>query len=192
MFYDYVITKPSLDEALKHYGVKGMEWGQHKYIKRANGSYYYPEGSGGSSAKYSEYKKGDPDFDRKNYSEQNRVGKSDFFFFTKPDGSVVVLEEDMKWQLPKGTKLTPEMTKRLESFNQDGKLKGEEWNKAATQAITGNSGNGKLSEKDIDNLARETIRGNFKNGQDRKNLLGEDYKQVQAKVNEILKKGKKK
>lgn len=30
MMYDGVINKPSLDEALEHYGVKGMKWKKHK------------------------------------------------------------------------------------------------------------------------------------------------------------------
>lgn len=30
MKYDYVIDKPSLDEALQHYGVKGMKWRKRK------------------------------------------------------------------------------------------------------------------------------------------------------------------
>ena len=188
MTYDGVILKPDLDEALEHYGVKGMEWGKHKYIRRANGSYYYPGGNSG--AEFSEYTKGDPDFDKANKSEKNRVGNSDFFFFTKPDGTVVVLEEDMKWKLPKGTKLTPEMTERLNNFNQDGKLKGDEWTVAATEAITGKKSDGRLSEQDIDNLSNEVIRGNFKNGQQRRELLGEYYQQIQDRVNQKLKKKK--
>lgn len=184
--YDGVIIKPELDNLLKHYGIKGMEWGQHKYIKRANGSYYYPEGS--NAAKVSEYKKGDSDFDEKNYSDKNRLGDTDFFAFTRPDGKVVILQEDMKWELPSGQKVNPDMIKRLQSLGQP--KSNDEFINNVTSAISGGS-NGKLSDKDVDNLARETIRGNFKNGKDRKNLLGEDYKQVQARVNEILKKKKK-
>lgn len=30
MIYDYVITKPELDDALVHYGVPGMKWGHRK------------------------------------------------------------------------------------------------------------------------------------------------------------------
>lgn len=185
MMYDGIIAKTALNDFFEHSGVKGMTWSEHKYIRKANGSYYYPEGNTG--AKYSEYTKGDPDFDRKNFSEKNRVGNSDFFFFTRPDGSVVVLEEDMKWELPKGTKLTQEMTKRLEQFNQDGKLKGDDWTRGATEAITGKQNDGKLSEKDLDDLSNQVIRGNFKNGQQRKELLGAYYQQIQDRVNKKLK-----
>ena len=183
--YYYVISKPSLDEFFKHSGVKGMTWGEHKYIKKANGSYYYPEGS--NAAKVSEYKKGDTDFDEKNYDEKNRLGDTDFFAFTRPDGKVVILEEDMKWELPSGQKVDDAMIKRLQSLGQA--KSNDEFINNATTAISGGS-NGKLSEKDIDNLAKETIRGNFKNGKERKDLLGEHYKDVQARVNQMLKKKK--
>ena len=186
--YDPVINKPPIERVLKHSGIKGMEWKHHKYIRKANGSYYYPEGSG--RAKYSEYTKGDPDFDEANYSEKNRIGDSDFYGFTNKNGDFVILEEDMKWTLPKGTKVTPDMIQRLSNFNSDGKLKGDEWTRAATEAITGQKNNGKLSEKDIDELSNQVIRGNFKNGQQRKELLGEYYQQIQDRVNQKLKKKK--
>ena len=38
MIYDYIITKPPLDEeTLMHYGVKGMRWGQRKRELRSMG-----------------------------------------------------------------------------------------------------------------------------------------------------------
>lgn len=40
-------------------------------------------------------------------------------------------------------------------------------------------------QKDIDTLAWRVIRGDFGNGQDRKNALGEDYDEVQERVNEL-------
>ena len=185
MIHDGIISKPSLDEMLEHAGVKGMTWGEHKYIRKANGSYYYPEGS--NAAKTSSYKKGDPDFDEKNYDEKNRLGDTDFFAFTRPDGKVVILEEDMKWELPSGQKIDDAMIKRLQGL---GKAKSnDEFINNATAAISGGS-NGKLSDKDVDNLAKEVIKGNFKNGKDRKDLLGEHYQTVQNKVNEMLKKKK--
>ena len=44
-----------------------------------------------------------------------------------------------------------------------------------------------LSEKDVENLAKEVIRGNFGNGQERKDLLGENYEEIQKRVNELMK-----
>lgn len=44
-----------------------------------------------------------------------------------------------------------------------------------------------LSEKDVDKLAKEVIRGNFGNGQERKDLLGENYEEIQKRVNELMK-----
>ena len=185
MNYDGVIYKPPIESILKHSGIKGMEWKNHKYIRKANGQYYYPEGS--NASKVSEYKKGDPDFDDKNYDEKNRLGDTDFFAFTRPDGKVVILEEDMKWELPSGQKVDSEMIKRLQGLGQS--KTNDEFINNVTSAISGGS-NGKLSEKDIDNLSNEVIRGNFKNGQQRKELLGAYYQQIQDRVNQKLKKKK--
>lgn len=41
-----------------------------------------------------------------------------------------------------------------------------------------------LSDADVEKLADETYRGNFGNGQTRKDLLGEDFQQIQDRVNE--------
>lgn len=56
------------------------------------------------------------------------------------------------------------------------------------------SGSIKLSENDIKNLANEVIRGNFGNGKTRKELLGDNYQEVQDLVNKLMKseKGSKK
>ncbi len=194
MYYDGVIVKPPIEQLLIHSGIKGMEWKNHKYIRKANGTYFYPEGSGKNRSTYAEYKKGDPDFDRKNFSEKNRLGDTDFFGFTKPDGTVVILEEDMKWTLPKGTKIDANLISRLETFdkeveskrNKGEKFTADDWEKMAKRAIDGDSGSNELSDKDIDDLANEVIRGNFANGQERKDLLGEDYQKVQDVVNQKL------
>ena len=44
-----------------------------------------------------------------------------------------------------------------------------------------------LSEKDVEKLAKEVILGNFGNGQERKDLLGENYEEIQKRVNELMK-----
>ena len=195
MIYDGVISKPPIEELLEHAGVEGMTWKEHKYIKKKDGTYYYPEGSGGST--YGEYSKNDPDFDEKNYDDKNRLGDTNFYGFTKPDGTVVILEEDMKWTLPKGSKLTPELVKRLEAMDKDiearrqrgEKVDADMWNSMAKKAIDGESKGG-YSEKDIENLSNEVIKGKLGNGKERKDLLGEYYQLIQDRVNKKLKGGK--
>ena len=48
-----------------------------------------------------------------------------------------------------------------------------------------------IPDKSLDEIAKEVIRGNFGNGEERKKKLAEagyDYAQVQARVNELMKK----
>lgn len=40
MTYDGVTTKPTLDEALQHYGVVGMKWGIRKDLKKTEQSVF--------------------------------------------------------------------------------------------------------------------------------------------------------
>ena len=44
-----------------------------------------------------------------------------------------------------------------------------------------------LSKNDVENLAKEVIRGNFGNEQERKDLLGGNYEEIQKRVNELMK-----
>lgn len=96
-------------------------------------------------AQFSEYTETDPDFAEINYSDYNRLGDTDFFGFIKSDGTVVILEEDMKWTLEKGGDLE-EITERLEAFEwkilklrAKGKDRytNENWVEWATNAIEG-------------------------------------------------------
>lgn len=89
------------------HSAKGSTWENHKYIKRIDGTYYYPDSYEGGR------------------------------------------------HLPDGQK---------------------------DQSSTTES----LSENDVEKLAKEVILGNFGNGQIRKDLLGENYSQVQKRVNELL------
>lgn len=93
---------------------------------------------------YSEYKDGDHDFDDDNYKEENRVGDSDFFVHKRKDGTNVILEEDMKWVLPKGVDgKSPAIQKTIQDFSDrvvsERKLgnnyTGDQWRDAVTKAI---------------------------------------------------------
>lgn len=147
------------------------------------------------NSKYSEYDENDKDFDESNYNEKNRLGDTDFFGFQKPDGSWVILEEDMKWTLPAGLNKN-ELIKALEDFDKSiessrqngGKWTFEDWQKGATNAIN-KAANGKFGgekEFDVDAAARDVIRGKYGNGAERRAALGDDYAKVQQRVNEML------
>lgn len=112
---DKASKKKKPPENLMH-SAKGSEWDEHKYLKKIDGTYYYPDSyEGGRHLS---------DYDEK---EKNAI-KSD-----EPKGKL------------------------------------------------------DLSEDDITNLALEVIRGGFGNGEDRKALLGENYEEIQKKVNELFK-----
>ena len=86
---------------------EGSSWKKHKYIKRVDGTYYYPD----------------------SYEEGRHL----------PDGET-------------------ESNSKID-----------------------------LSKNDVENLAKEVIRGNFGNGQERKDLLGGNYEEIQKRVNELMK-----
>ena len=86
---------------------EGSSWKKHKYIKRVDGTYYYPD----------------------SYEEGRHL----------PDGET-------------------ESNSKID-----------------------------LSKNDVEKLAKEVIRGNFGNGQERKDLLGENYEEIQKRVNELMK-----
>lgn len=204
------------DDHFQH-SAKGSTWEEHKYIKRVDGTYYYPDsyeggrhlsdGDSGDDKKsqFGEYDKNDSDFKLLDSDKAARIGDTDFFAVQREDGTWVIGEEDMKWVLPKGVDPTKgdfaknlgefeeNVTKLRESGEASGsKYTNENWRQWATEAIDKASGakvddSRKISDEDVNNLAKEVIKGNFGNGQQRKDLLGENYAEVQAKVNELMK-----
>lgn len=93
------------------HSVEGSTWKDHKYIKRINGTYYYPKSYEGGR------------------------------------------------HLPEGEETSGSEPHEIESLN----------------------------SSDVEALAKEVIRGNFANGQERKELLGAHYEEVQKRVNELIK-----
>lgn len=119
-------TAPSV--SVRH-SAKGSTWEEHKYIKRLNGTYYYPD----------------------NYEGGRHL----------PDS-----EKDSTSTKEKDAEDNDTETTKKES-------------EASNESI-------ELTSNDIENLAKEVIRGNFGNGQVRKDLLGDNYAEVQKRVNEML------
>ena len=149
---------------------EGSSWKKHKYIKRIDGTYYYPDSyEGGRHLPDEEKKKSMEDelFEKLTNSSDKDVGKMLRASFDK-----VLLEQmGVDW-----TKLPKEEVDRMQRNLID-----------RFEEKTESNSKIDLSENDIENLAKEVIRGNFGNGQKRKDLLGENYEEIQKRVNELIK-----
>lgn len=149
---------------------KGSSWKKHKYIKRVDGTYYYPDSyEGGRHLPDGEKYKSMEDelFEKLKNSSDKDIGQKLRGNFDK-----VLLEQmGVDW-----TKLPKEEVDRMQRNLID-----------RFEEKTESNSKIDLSENDIENLAKEVIRGNFGNGQERKDLLGENYEEIQKRVNELMK-----
>ena len=149
---------------------EGSSWKEHKYIKRVDGTYYYPDSyGGGRHLPDGEKEKSMEDelFEKLKNSSDKDIGKMLRGSFDK-----VLLEQmGVDW-----TKLPKEEVDRMQRSLIDRLEKKTESNSKID-----------LSKNDVEKLAKEVIRGNFGNGQVRKDLLGENYAEVQKRVNELMK-----
>lgn len=154
---------------LQH-SAKGSTWEDHKYIKRIDGTYYYPDSyEGGRHLPDGEKEKSMEDelFEKLKNSSDRDIGQMLRRSFDK-----VLLEQmGINW-----TNLPKEEVDRMQRSLIDRLEEKAESNSKID-----------LSENDVENLAKEVIRGNFGNGQERKDLLGENYEEVQKRVNELMK-----
>nr|DAF70151.1 MAG TPA: peptidoglycan hydrolase [Caudoviricetes sp.] len=149
---------------------EGSSWKNHKYIKRVDGTYYYPDSyEGGRHLPDGEKYKimEDELFEKLKNSSDKDIGQMLSGSFDK-----VLLEQmGVDW-----TKLPKEEVDRMQRNLID-----------RFEEKTESNSKIDLSENDIENLAKEVIRGNFGNGQERKDLLGENYEEIQKRVNELMK-----
>lgn len=143
---------------------EGSSWKKHKYIKRVDGTYYYyPDSYEGEKEKSME----DELFEKLKNSSDKDIGQMLRGSFDK-----VLLEQmGVDW-----TKLPKEEVDRIQRSLIDRLEKKTESNSKID-----------LSKNDVENLAKEVIRGNFGNGQERKDLLGGNYEEIQKRVNELMK-----
>lgn len=149
---------------------KGSSWKKHKYIKRVDGTYYYPDSyEGGRHLPDGEKYKSMEDelFEKLKNSSDKDIGQKLRGSFDK-----VLLEQmGVDW-----TKLPKEEVDQMQRNLID-----------RFEEKTESNSKIDLSENDIEILAKEVIRGNFGNGQERKDLLGENYEEIQKRVNELIK-----
>lgn len=167
-------------ETLEH-SAKGSSWKDHKYIKRIDGTYYYPDSyeggrhlPDGDKSKLENWEKTMYDDIeetlRKNPGlfDPSKIASDDFQNFKVTLAEFAGINTD---------NLSNEEIERMRKRVQD------HYNAEKEKSDRKVS----LSSTDIENLANEVIRGKFGNGQERKDLLGENYAEVQARVNELMK-----
>lgn len=156
---------------LEH-SAKGSTWENQKYIKRIDGTYYYPDSyEGGRHLPDGE--KGDDSSD--NYDVISKL--ESMTGMTRE--SLLELRELSR----KGGYDSAEFKEMLDILSEGDPEQAKRMTDLLKQEGSGSS----LSSNDIENLAREVIRGNFGNGQERKDLLGENYAEIQKRVNELMK-----
>ena len=152
------------------HSAKGSTWDKHKYVKRVDGIYYYPNGYEGGRTMESFRK------DLRNKRFTQKQVKADA---SNKSTSISKAQTSVKKAL---SKTGFQQRSALSSFgvSQEKKTK--------KKKITDKD----LSAKEIEKFAKEVIRGNYGNGAERKKALGNNYRKIQDKVNEMLRGGTKK
>lgn len=159
------------------HSAKGSTWNNHKYIKRINGTYYYPDSYVGGRHLPSGSKDDPSDNKLEDWEEQmyQDIAKT---LERNPGLFDVSQITDDNWQdfrltLAEFAGIDSEKLSDAEVERMREKVK--DYYEART-----------LSSDDVERLAKEVIRGNFGSGQTRRDALGVNYQQVQDRVNEIL------
>lgn len=159
------------------HSAKGSTWEDHKYIKRIDGTYYYPDSYEGGR----HLPDGGSDESKEIKDSEDTISKLEDMTGMKRESLIELRDlgrkngydsNDFKELLDTLSEGDPDQAKKMVKL-----LKSD----------TSSETEGALSSTDIENLAQEVIRGNFGNGQQRKELLGDSYEQVQKRVNELLK-----
>lgn len=167
------------------HSAKGSTWEEHKYIKRIDGTYYYPDSYEGGRHL--------PDGDKKKESSEKDTGDGSFSLeknlYKKLKGSAgEQLSKDLRFSFDKvlreqygeeWTKIPQEELDRMQRSLID-RLEGRKETKEESKL--------ELSETDIENLAKEVIEGKYGDGEIRKDIFGENYEEIQNRVNQLLKK----
>lgn len=169
------------------HSAKGSTWEEHKYIKRIDGTYYYPDN----------YKGGRhlPDGEKSDGSDEDNTSIEDQLFKKlKKSSSYEDIGKTLRGSFDKvlreelgidWTKLPKEEVDRMQRSIID-RLENKVDSSDDSEDDEEETGF-ELSEDDVEKLAKEVIIGNFGNGQVRKDLLGDNYSKIQKRVNELMK-----
>lgn len=166
------------------HSAKGSTWEDHKYIKRIDGTYYYPDDYVGGRHLP---KDKDSTSDKEKLEDWEKELYSDLENTLKRNPGLFRLSEiysddfqDFRLTLEEFAGIDTDSISDAEIERMRKKVQ-EHY--AGSDDLTADD----LGEDDVEKLANEVIRGNFGNGQQRKELLGEFYSKVQSRVNEIMK-----
>lgn len=166
------MTRPDYREIkyLSH-SAKGSTWDKHKYVKKIDGIYYYPNGYVGGRTIESFRK----NLKNKRFTKKQLNDDSNKSSTSKKMSSTEIRKVLNAKKIKKQADLS--------SFINTGKK-----TDTSKKKITDKN----LSEKEIKKFAKEVIRGKYGNGAERKKVLGDNYRKIQDKVNEMLFGGTKK
>lgn len=159
---------------------KGSSWKEHKYIKRIDGTYYYPDSYEGGRHL--------PDNKNKETTDHNSNDMKKILDGIAERGGFSKYQELINDKdYSKGGDQISNFRLFMEEFGGlDSSKYTDEEIKNMMNKLEETKDSKKLSESDINNLAKEVIRGNFGNGQIRKDLLGDNYAEIQKRVNELI------
>lgn len=194
--YSQYCTKPFFKKPasyfLKH-SAKGSTWKDHKYIKRIDGTYYYPENYAGGRHLSDRNKESEGEekeltdeekkaqlqkektrvFEEFNSVLLQKAEKGEFEYDVEKIASMSKEELGSLYKDITGTELGDRDLTRL--FNSREAIKNPDSEDYEPM----------LSSGDLDKLARDVIKGAFGGVEDQKELLGENYADVLARVGEI-------
>lgn len=186
------------------HSAKGTTWEEHKYIKRLDGTYYYPDSYEGGrhlpDGDSSKERERNPDLELEDWektlykklqgfseSEETKSKYEDFKKmlndFSKEDFDETKLSDKDKERFKEFQKQITELSERKEEISAEemkrmiDKIKFHyEDIKAATT----------LTSADVETLAQEVINGHFGTGDIQKELLGINYEKIRKRVDAIL------
>lgn len=155
------------------HSAKGSTWKDHKYIKKIDGTYYYPKDYKGGGRKIGSSDKEGILSQLEDITGMKREYLSELYEVSRKQGYKSDEYKELLEELSEGD---PDQAKKMEKL-----LKSEKSSKDSK------SEGYEVTKEDYEDIAREVIRGGFGNGAKRKELLGDHYSEVQSIVNRMMK-----
>lgn len=157
---------------LRH-SAKGSTWDEHKYLKKVDGNYYYPVGY--TKGRTVDSLKDDKPVEKKKSEIKPKSSSSGVLPGLK--GMSISGTGGSKKSESSGKTYEPGVLHIPKELAKTG---------AASSSLKKTESN-KMSDAEVESMALRTIRGEFGNGQVRKDILGDDYQEIQDKVNQLMK-----